>query len=140
MRIVRWLIVFCVLILLSGSGMAWGDDVDISGKWQSSYDFDVVEEIMTANVQQIGENLLGSFSVVREPSGEEYSGIAFGTIDDDEIKAYYLCVRNRDGSDPLVTITFTDAVLKNDDIIQGKFYYHDSDLLKLSGSYEATRC
>lgn len=138
MKLLKWIFVLCVLMLLSHQGLAWGS-VDINGVWESEYNFGPTKEIMTANVQQIGDNLIGSFSVISDPSGEEYSGIAFGTVEDDRITAYYLRVKDGDGEDPILTVTFTDAKLVDDDKIQGTFYYHDSDLMRISGPYEAIK-
>jgi len=114
-------------------------NVDVSGTWESSYNFGPIEEVMTANIQQIGSNIIGSYSVEVSPSGDDYGGIIFGTIDGGRIKAFYLAVRGADGSDPLTTISFTDGRVINDDNIQGEFYYRDSDSLELSGPYEANR-
>ena len=138
-RIIKWILVFCILLELSYSGVAWGN-VDVSGVWMSCFPFGDGEEIMTANIQQIEDSILGSFSVEVKPSGDDYSGVIFGAIDGDKIRAYYLSVRDMEGRDPLLGMSFADGKLVSDDTIQGKFYYHDSDLLKLSGPYEATRC
>ena len=137
-RTVQWLALSFILLSFSYPCAAWGD-VDVSGKWQSSYDFDVIQEVMTANIQQVDGNLIGSFSVETEPSGGEYSGIIFGTIDGDKIRAYYLSVRDLGGDDPSVSISFTDGKLKGEDTIEGTFYYQDSDLNEISGPYEATK-
>jgi len=48
-------------------------------KQLTKYQFGTAEEVMTANIQQVGENLLGSFSV-QPSSGDKYSGIIFGTV------------------------------------------------------------
>ena len=130
---------FCTLIQLSGLSLAWGD-VDASGTWESTYDFGPVQEIMTANIQQVETNLVGSFSVEVRPSGEEYSGIIFGTVEGNSIKAYYLSVRDLGGDDPVVSVSFADGKLVDDDTIQGLVYYEDSDLVEMPGfEYEATR-
>lgn len=138
MRTARWVFVFCVLVQLSGLGLAWGD-VDATGAWESTYDFGPVQEIMTANIQQVDNNLLGSFSVEVRPSGDEYSGIIFGTVEGDRFRAYYLSVRDLGGDDPTVSISFADGRLVDDDTLQGDFYYHDSALNEISGPYEATK-
>ncbi len=138
MKTARWSIIILALVALVHPCAALSN-VDVSGTWESSYNFGPIEEIMTANIQQIGNNIIGSYSVEVSPSGDEYGGIIFGTIDGGRIKAFYLAVRGADGSDPLTTISFTDGRVINDDNIQGEFYYRDSDSLELSGPYEANR-
>ncbi|MHC1631847.1 MAG: hypothetical protein ACXQT4_06160 [Methanotrichaceae archaeon] len=135
MKIVRVFLVFCVLML---SGLAWGS-ADVTGTWQSQYDFGSVKEVMTADIQQVGENLLGSFSV--DVKGDaDYSGIVFGTIDGNKIKAYYLSVKKMGNDDSLVEVTFTDGKLVNSNTIQGTAYYQDSDRNAVPGfDYKATR-
>jgi len=138
MRTIRWSTIMLVLAALLHPCAALSN-VDVSGTWESSYNFGPIEEVMTANIQQIGNNIIGSYSVEVSPSGDDYGGIIFGTIDGGRIKAFYLAVRGADGSDPLTTISFTDGRVINDDNIQGEFYYRDSDSLELSGPYEANR-
>jgi len=138
MRTIRWSTIMLVLAALLHPCAALSN-VDVSGTWESSYNFGPIEEVMTANIQQIGSNIIGSYSVEVSPSGDDYGGIIFGTIDGGRIKAFYLAVRGADGSDPLTTISFTDGRVINDDNIQGEFYYRDSDSLELSGPYEANR-
>jgi hypothetical protein len=134
----RWSIIILALAALVHPCAALSN-VDVSGTWESSYNFGPIEEVMTANIQQIGNNIIGSYSVEVSPSGDDYGGIIFGTIDGGRIKAFYLAVRGADGSDPLTTISFTDGRVINDDNIQGEFYYRDSASLELSGPYEANR-
>ncbi len=138
MKTARWSIIILALAALFHPCAALSN-VDVTGTWESSYNFGPIEEVMTANIQQIGNNIIGSYSVEDSPSGDEYGGIIFGTIDGGRIKAFYLAVRGADGSDPLTTISFTDGRVINDDNIQGEFYYQDSDSLELSGPYEANR-
>jgi len=69
-------------------------NVDVSGTWESRYEFGPVEELMTASIQQIGSNIIGSYSVEVSPSGGEYGGIIFGTIDGGRIKAFYLAIKD----------------------------------------------
>lgn len=138
MRTVGWSVtIFVLAILICPCGAL--SDSDVTGTWESTYSFGPMEEMMTANIQQVGNNIIGSFSVEVSPSGEEYGGIIFGTIESGKIKAYYLATRSSGGEDPLVTISFTDGRLMNEDSIQGQFYYSDSDSTELSGPYEAER-
>ncbi len=138
MKTVRWSIIFFAFAALIHPCTALSN-ADVTGTWQSSYSFGPVEEIMTANIQQIGDNIIGSYSVDVSPSGDDYGGVIFGTIDGGKINVFYLAIKNADGKDPLTTISFTDGRLVNDDKIQGEFYYRDSDSLELSGPYEAIR-
>lgn len=138
MKFVRWSTIILVFAALLHPCVALSN-VDVSGTWESSYSFGPVEELMTASIQQVGSNIIGSYSVERSPSGDEYGGIIFGTIDGGRIKAFYLAVQDADGDDPLTTISFTDGRVINEDSIQGEFYYRDSDSLELSGPYEANR-
>ena len=56
------------------------DDVSLTGTWESQYDFGAITEVVTASVQQAGENLIGSFSAKQSPSGDTYLGKIFGTV------------------------------------------------------------
>ncbi|MGC9515615.1 hypothetical protein [Methanocrinis sp.] len=138
MKTARWSIIALVLASLIHPCAALSN-VDVTGTWESRYNFGLIEEVMTANILQVGSEIIGSYSVEILPSGDEYSGIIFGTVDGDEIKAFYLAIKGADGSNPLTTISFTDGVAIKDDKIRGEFYYRDSDLLELSGAYEADR-
>jgi hypothetical protein len=138
MKTVRWSVVLLALAALLQPCAALSS-VDVTGTWESSYSFGSFEETIIANVQQIGNNIIGSYSVDAGSSGDEYGGIIFGTIDGGKIKAYYLATISANGGDPLTTVTFTDGRLVNDDKIQGEFYYRDSDSLEQSGPYEAIR-
>lgn len=138
MKTIKWSVILLALAALLHPCAALSN-ADVTGTWESSYNFGPVEEIMTANIQQIGNNVIGSYSVEVNPSGDEYGGVIFGTIDGGKIKAFYLATKSADGKDPLTTISFTDGRMVNDDKIQGEFYYRDSDSLELSGPYEATR-
>jgi len=116
-----------------------GSNADVTGTWQSSYTFGDVEEVMTADVQQIGNSIIGSYSVDVNGSRDGYGGIVFGTMDGGKIETFYLAIRSGDGGDPLTTISFVDGRMMNDNSIQGEFYYRDSDMMELSGPFEAAR-
>jgi hypothetical protein len=77
MQKLRWILIFCLLVQSSNLALAKGKD--LTGTWESKYQFGTAKEVMTANIQQVGENLLGSFSV-QPSSGDKYSGIIFGTV------------------------------------------------------------
>jgi hypothetical protein len=130
------LLIFCFFI--QSSQVALAQDVDLTGTWTSKYQFGPIEEVMTANIQQVGENLLGSFRVLPD-SGEGYSGIIFGNVMGDKVKANYLYVRSSGGKDSQVGITFTDARIVDRNTIRGTYYVQDSDMNNVSGQYEATR-
>ena len=138
MRFVRWSIILLALATVIEPCIGLSDS-DVTGTWESTYTFGPVEEVMTADIQQVGNNILGYFSVEVSPSGDEYGGIIFGTIESGRIKAYYLATRSSGDGDPLVTISFTDGRVMNEDTIRGEFYYRDSDSTELSGPYEAER-
>jgi hypothetical protein len=126
------------IICLNSTAYA-ADSADVTGTWESTYSFGPVKEVMTAEIQQMGENLLGSFSVVQSPSGDRYSGIIFGTVSENKLKVYYMSVQDQEGADPLATITFTESVLIDKDTQRGEYYYRDGNQISLSGSYEAYR-
>ncbi|MGA9099284.1 MAG: hypothetical protein WB392_10175 [Methanotrichaceae archaeon] len=106
MHVLRLIIILCLL----AQSVSFASATDITGTWISKYSFDSVEEVMTANIKQIGENIIGSFSV--KPSvGSSYSGVIFGTINGDQVKSNYLSVRASENKDPQVVITFRTYAL-----------------------------
>lgn len=138
----KYILTFCVLCssMFPALALPWSG-TDVSGLWTSVYDFDVVVETMTANIQQVdGEAILGSFSVAVEPTGDEYSGIIFGSINGNEVKAYYLGFRDNGAGDSVIGMSYADGTLTDKDTIKGTFYYQDTNSLEgISGPYEATR-
>ena len=88
---------------------------------------------MTANIQQVGEDILGSFTV-KPSTGSPYSGILFGRVEGDNIKVDYLTVNPSQ-----VSITFTDAKVVDQNTVKGTYYVQDSDMNAISGPYVATR-
>jgi hypothetical protein len=136
MRMLRLILISCLLIQLGYLVLAEGKD--LTGTWESKYQFGSIEEAMTANIQQVGGNLLGSFSV--QPStGDKYSGIIFGTVEGDTIKANYLTVRANGGKDPQAAITFADCHIVDQNTLEGTYYVQDSDMNAISGPFKATR-
>ncbi|NMC10065.1 MAG: hypothetical protein GYA39_03685 [Methanothrix sp.] len=129
-------IILCILI--QSSYLALAQDVDLTGTWESKYQFGPIEEVMTAKIQQVGANLLGSFSV-KPNTGSEYSGIIFGKVEGDKVSANYLSVRNTGDTDPQIVITFTDGRIINPNTLKGTYYVQDSDMNAVSGPYEAHR-
>jgi len=118
--------------------LALATEWDLTGTWESKYQFGTLEEVMTANIQQVGENILGSF-IVKPSAGNDYSGIIFGTVMGDRIKANYLTVKAAAEKNPQTAITFTDARIVDENTIKGTFYYQDSDMNAISSPYEAMR-
>jgi hypothetical protein len=93
---------------------------------------------MTANIQQVGANLLGSFTI-QPVSGDKYSGIIFGTVSGEKIKANYITVRAMGGKDPQLAITFADCQAVDDNTLEGTYYVQDSDMNSVSGPFKAIR-
>ena len=132
----RSILIFCLLI--QSSYLVFAEGADLTGTWESKYQFGPVEEVMTANIQQVGGNLLGSFSV-QPSSGDKYSGIIFGTVEGDKIKANYLTVRANGGKDPQVAITFADCRILDANTLKGTYYVQDSNMNAISGPFEAVK-
>lgn len=130
------LLIICILI--QSSQVALAQNVDLTGTWTSKYQFGPIEEVMTANIQHFGANLLGSFTV-KPSEGDEYSGIIFGTVEGNKLTANYLSVRNSGDADPQVVITLTDGRIVDKNTLRGTYYVQDSDMNAISGPYEATR-
>lgn len=126
-----------ILSLLTHLGyLATAEEVDLTGTWISRYQFGPVEEEMTAKIQQVGDEILGSFKV-QPSSGDGYSGIIFGDIEGDRINAYYLS--GGDGSSSRMSLAFADGRLVDENTLEGLFYYQDSDMNAFSAPYEASR-
>jgi len=129
MRIFRASLIFGLLLALSVTAVA----TDLTGTWESRYQVSSVNEVMMATLQQVGDNLLGSFSV-ESPLGPR-SGIIFGAVEGDKVKANFLSVS---GSD-VVTITFFDGRIEGQDALKGTYYVQDSNKNAFTGPFEAIR-
>jgi len=127
----------CLLLLLLGLVMA-AEGTDITGTWESRYQIGPVGEVMTTTIQQIGDQLIGSF-LVKPLAGSERSGILFGTVDGDRVLVHLLSARDGGRDRPLLTQTFMDGKVADENTLKGSFYVSDSDGLALSGSFEAIR-
>ena len=127
-----------ICILVQSSQVALAQDVDLTGTWNSKYHFGPIEEVMTANIQHFGVNLIGSFTV-KPSAGDEYSGIIFGTVEGNKVTANYLSVRNSGDVDPQIVITLTESRIADQNTLKGTYYVQDSDMNAISGPYEATR-
>ena len=132
----RLILIFCLLI--QSSFLVFAEGADLTGTWESKYQLGPVEEVMTANIQQVGENILGSFSV-QPSSGDKYSGVISGTVNGDKIKANYLTVRAMGGKDPQLSIIFADIHVVDANTLGGTYYAQDSDMNAISGPFEAAR-
>jgi hypothetical protein len=147
MRTASSAIILCLILSIY---LIPANALDVTGTWESKYNFGGAEEVMTANIQQAGENLTGTFSV-QPSSGDSYSGVIFGKINGDAIKAYYLSVIDRPGIDPLVMITFTDGRIADQSTIEGTYYVltknykcldcgvQDNDMNFLAAPYKAIK-
>ena len=131
----RLILISCLLIQLGYLVLAEGKD--LTGTWESKYQFGSIEEVIAANIQPEGENLLGSFSV-QPSSGDKYSGIIFETVNSDGVKANYLSVRKGDKA-PQVIITFAESHIIDSNILKGTYYVQNSETNALSGPFEAIR-
>jgi hypothetical protein len=129
MRLFRASAIFGLLLALSVTAIA----TDLTGAWESRYQVSSINEVMTATLQQVGDNLLGSFSV-ESPLGPR-SGIIFGAVEGDEVKANFLSVS---GSN-MVTITFFDGRIEDQDSLKGTYYVQRSDKNAFTGPFEAIR-
>ena len=136
MRMLRSAIIFILLVQSSYPVIAGA--ADLTGTWESKYQFGPLEEVMTANIQQVGANLLGSFTV-QPASGDKYSGIIFGTVSGEKIKANYITVRAMGGKDPQLAITFADCQAVDDNTLVGTYYVQDSGMNSVSGPFKAVR-
>lgn len=132
------LALFIAGILFLSSQGAQAQKADLTGDWNSEYQFGPIKELMTANIQQIGSNLIGSY-IVKPSEGAEYSGIIFGAVEGDKATVNYLSVRNSGDVDPQVIITLADCRIVDQDKLIGTYYVQDSEMNAISGPFEAIR-
>lgn len=130
------LLITCILILSSQGAQAL--KADLTGEWTSEYQFGPIKESMTANIQQIGSSLIGSY-IVKPSEGAEYSGIIFGAVEGEKVTVNYLSVRNSGDVDPQVIITLADCRIADPDKLVGTYYVQDSEMNAVSGPFEAKR-
>jgi hypothetical protein len=129
MQVLRSMIILCLLV----QPIYLASAADITGTWVSKYSFGSIEEVMTANITQVGEDFIGSFKVT-PTTGIPYSGILFGRVEGESVKTNYLTVKPSQ-----ISITFTDARLIDQNTIKGMYYVQDSEMNAVSGSYEANK-
>jgi hypothetical protein len=130
--------VLIICILIPSITIAIAQAADLTGTWTSRYQFGPIEEVMTAEIQHLGDDLLGSFSV-KPSSGDEYSGVIFGRVEGKRVIANYLSVRDLGAADPQVTIILIDSQISDKDTLKGTYYVQDSQMNAISGPFEATR-
>jgi len=125
------------LLLIQLSSVALAENVDLTGTWESKYSFGPIQQVTTANIQQVKDNLLGSYTV-KPFTGPEESGILFGTVDGDVVKVNFLSVAGS-GANPKVAITLVDLRIADQNTLKGSYYYTNNENMVISGSFEATR-
>ena len=135
-------IILCLLLcfLIQSSNIVLAEEVDLSGSWSSEYQLGSVEEVLMANIQQVGSNLLGSFTV-KSSSGDEYSGVISGTVDGDNVAANFISVRDSgNNKDPLLTVTLVNCRIEDKNTLKGTYSVQDSDMNAIEEQpFEATR-
>lgn len=138
MRIVRRSILAAITILglLQSAGMVAASEVNLTGTWESVYQFGDVEQIMTADIVQIGDGIIGTFSVAYVGSDNGYTGDILGSVNGDIVRAFYISSGN---GGPEQTVSFADGEIEDENTLKGTFYYQDSDMIALTGPYEAIR-
>ncbi len=129
-----------VYLFVQSSSIVLAEDVDLSGSWSSEYQLGSTEEFLTANIQQVGSNLLGSFTV-KSSSGDEYSGVILGTVDGDRVTANFISARDSgNDKDPLLTVTLIDSRIVDKNTLKGTYNVQDSDLNAIVNQpFQATR-
>jgi hypothetical protein len=125
---------------MQSSSIVLAEDVDLSGSWSSEYQLGSTEELLTANIQQVGSNLLGSFTV-KSSSGDEYSGVILGTVDGERVTANFISARDSgNDKDPLLTVTLIDCRIVDKNTLKGTYSVQDSDLNAIvKQPFQATR-
>jgi len=118
MRMVRWsvMILASALLIYPCVGLS-----DVTGTWESSYSFGPVKEIMTANIQQVGDSIVGTFSVGVTTSVHNYGGSRFRPIARGHMKACSPLIHTGGGGDPPGTLFRPDGPPIRDCTPQGRF-------------------
>ena len=125
---------------MQSSNIVLAEDMDLSGSWSSEYKLGSAEEVLTANIQQVGSNCLGSFTV-KSSSEDEYSGVILGTVDGDRVIVNFISVRDSgNDKDPLLTVTLINCRIVDKNTLRGAFNVQDSDMNAIvEQPFEATR-
>ena len=136
----RILSLLLLCFLMQSVNIVLAEEVDLSGIWSSEYQLGSEEEALTANIQQVESNLLGSFTV-KSSSGDEYSGVIFGAVDGSRVAANLISVRNSgNNKDPLLTVTLINCRIEGRNTLKGTFTVQDSGMNAIEEQpFEATR-
>lgn len=136
----RILSLLLLCFLMQSVNIVLAEEVDLSGIWSSEYQLGSEEEALTANIQQVESNLLGSFTV-KSSSGDEYSGVIFGTVDGSRVAANLISVRESGSNkDPLLTVTLINCRIEGRNTLKGTFTVQDSGMNAIDEQpFEATR-
>ena len=136
----RILSLLLLCFLMQSVNIVLAEEVDLSGSWSSEYQLGSEEEALTANIQQVESNLLGSFTV-KSSSGDEYSGVIFGAVDGSRVAANLISVRNSgNNKDPLLTVTLINCRIEGRNTLKGTFTVQDSGMNAIEEQpFEATR-
>jgi len=126
--------------LMQSVNIVLAEEVDLSGSWSSEYQLGSEEEALTANIQQVESNLLGSFTV-KSSSGDEYSGVISGTVDGDRVTANFISVSDSgNDKDPLLTVTLINCRIEDKNTLKGTYNVQDSDMNAIEEQlFKATR-
>ncbi|MGV8127479.1 MAG: hypothetical protein ACP5PV_09750 [Methanothrix sp.] len=136
----RILSILLLCFLMQSVNIVLAEEVDLSGSWSSEYQLGSEEEALTANIQQVESNLLGSFTV-KSSSGDEYSGVIFGTVDGSRVAANLISVGDSgNNKDPLLTVTLINCRIKDKNTLKGTYAVQDSGMNAIEEQpFEATR-
>ena len=136
----RILSLLLLCFLMQSVNIVLAEEVDLSGSWSSEYQLGSEEEALTANIQQVESNLLGSFTV-KSSSGDEYSGVIFGTVDGSRVAANLISVRDSgNNKDPLLTVTLINCRIEGRNTLKGTYAVQDSGMNAIEEQpFEATR-
>jgi len=136
----RILSLLLLCFLMQSVNIVLAEEVDLSGSWSSEYQLGSEEEALTANIQQVESNLLGSFTV-KSSSGDEYSGVIFGTVDGSRVAANLISMRDSgNNKDPLLTVTLINCRIEGRNTLKGTFTVQDSGMNAIDEQpFEATR-
>jgi len=128
---------FCLLLFLLAGAME-AEGIDLTGTWQSFYEYGLMEESMITTIQQVGDDIIGSFTA-RPKVGSERSGIIFGSVKGDSFKVNLLSVKESEGNSEIITITLIEGKVEDENNLKGNYYVHDSKGAILNGAYKAIR-
>jgi len=78
---------------------------------------------------------------VKSSSGDEYSGVIFGTVDGSRVAANLISVGDSgNNKDPLLTVTLINCRIKDKNTLKGTYAVQDSGMNAIEEQpFEATR-